>query len=239
MKINYVIATWNGIRVKPVRNAYYYEQVLKNHLKILDGLSNSISQITIMKPKSGINNTYYDIKLSDKIKIVDCENKFQSYGQWLKAATLFLNDFDYFIFIEDDYVPAIDNFDSKLIELYQEGTYLCSRISVDNLTDPYCHCAISNGIISTETIKKVLKDFNYDIWLTNYGRTYPVNIFHGTNYQVAFSRYFLDNGILIKDYRNHYMVDYYYTNFNEFKDWSAPNVINKEKIFTPIQNIIK
>ncbi len=239
MKINYIIATWNGVRVKPVQNTYYYEQVLKNHLKILNGFSNSISQITVMKPKSGINNTYYNIELKDKIKIIECKNKYQSYGQWLKAATLFLNDFDYFIFIEDDYVPAINDFDIKLIKIYEEGTYLCSRMSSDDSTHPYYHCSISNGIISAETIKRVLNNFNYDVWLTNYGRTYPKNISYGINYQVAFSRYFHENGILLRDYSKHYMTDYFYGNTGNFMDYSLPNVLNSEKIFTPIQNIVR
>ena len=236
MKINYIIATWNGTRVKPVQNVGYYLNVLKNHIKILNNTSNSISQITIMKPKSGIINSYYDIELNDKIKIIACENRYQSYGQWLKAATLFLEDFDYFIFIEDDYVPAANNFDEKLIKLYIEGTYLCSMTSIiyDNN-----HCAISNGIISKETIKNVLLSNDYNIWLNNFGKNNTKLSFNGFNYQIPFSRYFLDNGILLEDYRKDYQVDYFYGNSNEIRDFSLPNVLNKEKIFTPIQNIIK
>ncbi len=235
MKINYIIATWNGIRVKPVCNVTYYEQALRNHIKILNNTLNSITQITIMKPKSNVVNSYYDdINLNDKIKIVDCENKYQSYGQWMKAANLFLNDFDYFIFIEDDYVPATDNFDMKLIQIYKEGTFLCSKVGGEN---DLKHCQISNGIISNNTIRNLISNIKYSEWFDTYSKKYPDLIFRGTNYQRAFSRYFIENEIFIEDYSIEYMVDYYANGY--ITDFTSINVKNKIKIFTPIQNVCK
>lgn len=231
MKINYIIATWNGIRVKPIRNIYYYEQVLKNHLKILNNTPNSITQITIMKPHSGIVNSYYDVELTDKMVLIDCKNRFQSYGQWLEAVILF-NDFDYYIFIEDDYVPAINNFDTKLIGLYKEDTYLCSLATI---LGGKMHCAISNGIISKNTINNILIKTNYANWLNNYAG----NTWNKTNYQVAFSHYLLDNGIELIDYSNHYIVNYFQSDTNKIINYSHEKVISKEEIFTPIQKIIK
>lgn len=230
IKINYIIATWNGVRVKPVNNIKYYDNVLKNHIKTLNNITNSITQITIMKPKSGIVNSYYNIELKDNIKIIDCENKYQSYGQWLKATELFLNDFDYFIFIEDDYIPNVDNFDIKLIEIYEENTYLCSL--ADDTLFPYKNnCAISNGIISKETVKNILLKINFDVWLKEHQK----DSFGGTNYQIPFSRYFFENKILLQDYRKYYMVDFY--NGKKIIDYTLPNVLHKEKIFTPIQSV--
>jgi hypothetical protein len=117
MKINYIIATWSGQRINGYSDFNYYQSVLKRHIIELNKIKNSIDQITIMKPFNDIINSYYDIELNDKIKIIDCENKYQSYGQWLKAVELFLDDFDYFIFIEDDYIPGTHDFDKKLIEI--------------------------------------------------------------------------------------------------------------------------
>jgi len=226
MKTNYIIATWNGVRVK--KDTFYnYLNTLRDHLKRLNSLSNNISQVTIMKPESNINNSYYDIEIDDNIKIIECENEYFSYGQWLKALKLFLTDFDYYILIEDDYVPNTHNFDQKLIELYKENTYLCSLVGTHEAKGvkfPF-HCRISNGIISSNTIKNIINNVDYNKWFLKYG-----------DYQISFSRYLFENGIDLVDYTDSYMVDYYA--YGKIQDYSNPDCINKEKIFTPIQNII-
>jgi len=53
------------------------------------------------------------------------------------------------------------------------------------------------------------------------------------NHQIVFSRYFADNNILLKDYLNHYGSDFHYK--DKIIDYS---INNKEKIITPIQNIL-
>jgi hypothetical protein len=233
MKINYIIATWSGQRINGYSDFNYYQSVLKRHILELNKIKNNIDQITIMKPFNPIHNTYYDIELNDKIKIIDCENKYQSYGQWMKAIELFLDDFDYFIFIEDDYVPGTHNFDKKLIEIYEEGSYLCSKISENYAV---FHCEVSNGIISKNTIKKLFEKHKYNVWFDEYAKLNPYFIFHHTNYQVAFSRFLFENGIKLIDYRNQYLVDFYV--HAKVWDYSLPNAKNNEKIFTPIQNIL-
>lgn len=224
LKINYVIATWNGKRVKAV-DEDYYETVLKRHIEWLSKTNNSLAQITVMKPHSGINNNYYDIPRLPNMVIDDCANQYFSYGQWIKAAKKYLNDFDYFIFIEDDYAPGCDDFDSKLIELYEEDTYLCSLAS--KLSSRVHHCAISNGIISSNTLKKVFEKQEMDAWFGKHKER---------DYQIGFSRYLTDNGVSLVDYREHYMVTFHEKNF-EIKDYSNTNAKNKYEIFTPIQRL--
>lgn len=124
MKINYVIATYNG---KCKRNHKYPlpENVLKYHLQKILSLNNNLSQITVMKASS--NNYYKDyynindiIKESNiPIKIIECENFGYSEGQWLKAYEIYKNQFDYYLFIEDDYCPNMENFEELLIECYK------------------------------------------------------------------------------------------------------------------------
>jgi len=233
IKTNYIIATWNGVRVKPV-DQLYYEDVLKNHLQILLNTKHNLSQITIMRPYNDLENGYYTIDGYGDVKIIGCKNEYQSYGQWLKAVEIYLDNFDYFIFIEDDYVPNVDNFDTKLIDIYKEGSYLCSTVSGsgDN-----AHCAISNGIISNNTIRNLITKIKYNQWLDNFSSKNLELVFNGTNHQRAFSRYLAENGITLVDYRNDYMVDYYANGI--FTDFSISNPLNNQKIFTPIQNIIK
>jgi hypothetical protein len=232
MNINYVIATWNGTRISAWLSLIYYEQVLKNHINTLNSFKNNVTQITIMKPYSGIVNDYYNVELNDNVKIIDCANEYQSYGQWLKAVELFLSDFDYFVFIEDDYVPAIDDFDLKLIEMYEEGTYLCSM--ADTLNGIFSHhAAISNGIISKKTIEKIILSKNYKKWFDEHSDL----SFGGINYQIVFSDYLIENGISILDYRKKYKVDF--VRSGKIMDFSLPNVETNEKIFTPIQSVYK
>lgn len=232
MKINYIIATWNGKRFDARVNPKYYEDVLKNHLKLLNEKKHNLSQITIMKPISGIDNNYYNIELSGNTKIIECKNEYQSYGQWLKASEKYVDLFDYFIFIEDDYIPVIDDFDNKLIEIYKEGTYLCSMTWGNG---SIFHCGISNGIISSNTLKKIINKIDFREWFNKYEKN---NVFagKGTNFQIPFSRYFVENGIEILDYRDYYLVDY--RNSRQILDYSKPSAKHKEKIFSPIQTRI-
>ena len=223
MRINYIIATWNGRRVKPAVDMIYYKKVLNNHIKQINNVRNNISQITIMKPLSKVNNSYYDIPEDNRIQIVDCENKYFSYGQWLTALKRYVDDFDYHILIEDDYVPACDNFDEKLIDLYEEGTYLCSLAGDDKSFNLPFHCRISNGIISSKTIKKIIKTVDFNDWFDS-------------NYQLNFSKYLLDNNIGLKDYKDEYRVTFF--SLGNIIDYSCDSENNYELI-TPIQNIVK
>ena len=137
MSINYIIATYNGINKR--KHSYPLpENVLKCHLEKINSFNHSLSQITIMKAKSeNYYENYYDIDDTLKqfdipVKIIECENYGYSMGQWLKA---YENNrtFDYYIFIEDDYCPNINNFDSIIMESYKKKTQenvgiLCSIV---------------------------------------------------------------------------------------------------------------
>jgi len=237
MKINYIIATWSGIRRNSEENQPYYKDVLKNHVRTLAATENNISQITIMKPFNPAGNSdYYNIELNNKIKIVDYKNEYQSYGQWLGATKLFLKEFDYFIFIEDDYVPCIDNFDSRLIDMYQEGTYLCS-LAKKYLNRYEMHCALSNGLVSRQTIAPLLLNHDYKECFNRYHSEFPRLTYRGKNYQRAFSKYLIENGITLKDYTEFYNADYYRN--NKVHSYFRKNKTDREKIFTPIQSIFK
>jgi len=185
-----------------------------------------------MKPKNDVVNDYYNyLPESKPIEIVECENEFQSYGQWLKAVTKNIDSFDYFIFIEDDYVPATDYFDLKLITEYQPDTYLCSLVGGAN--DKF-HCRISNGIISANTMRKVLAFSEYNTWVTKYMETHDNTYCVPENHQIAFSRYLVDAGVELKDYTSEYKVDFH--ELGGIIDFSSKTVATEEKIFSPIQN---
>ena len=126
---NLVIATYPG--KYSIMNK---ENYLKYTLVFLNNIKSNISQITIMKSK--VNNEhseiqeYYnfdniDIKnIKDKIKIFECKNVGISYGALFRSFE-HTTDFDYHLFIEDDYICFMDNFEQYMIENLKPNSYLC------------------------------------------------------------------------------------------------------------------
>jgi glucosamine-phosphate N-acetyltransferase len=143
MKINLIIATYSGMYSKHSTN-HEKQNYLKYTLNLINRIKTNIDQITIMKPKVNIEHVevsdYYcfdmiDISnISHKIKIIECDNIGISYGQYFSAISKNI-DFDYHIFIEDDYVPFKDYFEQDLIneiEMKNEGSLVCSFIYHNN-----------------------------------------------------------------------------------------------------------
>lgn len=125
MKINYVIATYNG-KSKRCHKSPHPKDILKCHIQKVVELNSSISQITIMKANSeNYYKDYYDVEdiqntTDIPIKIIDCENFGYSEGQWLKAYEIYKNEFDYYLFMEDDYCPGMNGFDNILLTCYKQ-----------------------------------------------------------------------------------------------------------------------
>ena len=126
VRINLIITTYAGMYhkfySKDDTSNKDKKQYLKYNLSLINKTANNLTQITIMKPRINSNHAeipnYYNFdnidisNIKDKIKIYECQNIGISYGQFLTA--IFKdNDFDYYIFIEDDYFPCIDNFEKK------------------------------------------------------------------------------------------------------------------------------
>jgi hypothetical protein len=146
MTTNLIIATYSGRYYKfdSVNNKFNdREHYLKYTLALLNKIKTNINQITIMKPK--VNQDHSEIKdyynfdnidisnIKDKIKIIECENIGISYGQLFNAIKDNI-DFDYHIFIEDDYVPFKDYFEEDLIKEAIEKSnngFICSFIHKD------------------------------------------------------------------------------------------------------------
>ncbi len=224
-KINYIIATWSGNRRVPNDN------YLKEHLLKLLSLKHNLSQITIVKPIfPGCNTSYYDIEdLLDKFdcKVVILEkntNYGQSYGQLFHAYERFKNEFDYYIFIEDDYIPNINNFDSLLLDEYRTQNvngYLCSFAGV-NKAYPNGGCSISNGMISTKYMEHIYEKNNNPIARIDGGEGYVCH--------QNFADLILECGLFFKDFIHKYRVPYFGTNIIEYGRTDTD-----ESIFVPNQ----
>lgn len=251
-KINYVIATWDGktwnkshIGSRGVLDKIGNptgDEVLACHLKYLSKLEHNLSQITIMKPTEH-NQPKYDQYYTKFEKAMD-ELKFTcpvvmyetshyteySYGQWFDAYELSKNEFDYYIFTEDDIVASVSDFDSKLVDEFNKQIpqglgYLCSKVlkfdktiytNTPNLWEIE-HAAISTGITNTKTLKHLEESFESTGGLyehlqhqaAKYSKIGPYGFGLGCLMQVNFSLMFTATGGLLKDYSDTYLSPFW------------------------------
>lgn len=160
-KVNYMIAAYGGSR-RGTNEHYSKDKTyyLKNHLERLEKLKHNLDQITVIVAKDGecpkeFNEYINDLRKDDNYVIIERVSYGQSYGSWSKGFQEY-REFDYHIFIEDDYVFTQDNFDAIMIEKFERNEncgYLCSL-------KYYNHAAISNGISSKEVLNKVWDKYN-------------------------------------------------------------------------------
>lgn len=251
-RINYVIATWDGktwnqshIGSRGVLDQLGCptgEEVIMYHLKYLSKIKHSLSQITIMKPTphnqpryeqyyAKMQQSLDELKFSCSIQIYETPHYTEySYGQWLHAYELSKNQFDYYIFTEDDIVPGIDGFDTILMKEFNQrvgecGGYLCSKVlkfdkniytKTPNLWDIE-HAAISTGITNTKTLKHLEESFQSTGGLfehlqhqaAKYSKIGPYGFGLGCLMQVNFSLLFTATGGVLKDYSDVYLSPFW------------------------------
>lgn len=240
MKINYVIATYCGPSDKKVQTPK--NEALKMHLKNMANTKNMhISCVTIMKAvdeKCDPNSDYYDVhdyikeienKYNIPVKIVECENYCYSFGQWLLCYEQTKDEFDYYIFQEDDYFPAMDNYDDIYLTAYKEAFpenigvmcgLLLGQKSIIHTSAPL--------FMSSETLKRVYdsplwkgspRNAVYDIFQhkelfsdTELQTFLKFKNFKGATYQLSFSFLFNHSDIVSYDimhFKNNFVFLYW------------------------------
>lgn len=55
-------------------------------------------------------------------------------------------------------------------------------------------------------------NIDYCEWFQSFNKKFPNYTMSGKNYQIAFSRFLIENSIKIKDYSSNYLVDFYDSN---------------------------
>jgi len=253
--INYIIPTYPGKYPKrltdPKSGEFLNRQlILLNELlehKKKENIPCLINNVTIIKvkckPIHQEYENYYDIELwktlvniCDKIKIIDYEgrNEHFSYDQWLIA--LLQSTDDYNILIEDDYYIDTDNlhFDLELIQKYKDKFpdnkgYLCSYVGLN----PVIHAAISNGIVSKESVQllgeNVLNEF-YSKSIFREHINYNIMVYP----QIVFSVLFTQKEMMIKDTCNEYVTYFWDSPKMKIIDFTE-SVVCTEQTFVPIQ----
>lgn len=166
MKTNLIIATYGG-KLDKYKNNNTKDYYLRYNLELLNSIETDITQITIMRPK--INKEHNEIKdyynfenlkidkIKNKIKIIDCENIGISYGQFFSGISK-NREFDYYIFIEDDYIVFQDHFEKKLIDEYKlnndSQSLLCSFIYKNKFWDIFDYAKSINELEDNINILK-------------------------------------------------------------------------------------
>jgi len=213
MRINYVIATWSGIRRNPST------EYLKKHLQRLFELKHNLAQITVVRPAGSDNEEFYNIdpEIRKHITLIDRSENDRSYGQFLFAYKTYENYFTHYIIVEDDYIPNIDHFDTLLVMLMEEKgcDYLCGKYGRFRKTDPL-HPQQNQGIVKSSAFRKILAD-NCD------PKFYKNGIEDGQE-QSMFAELFTKNGLTISDYSDRYSIPYfdrYLRYFSEHKGFNT------------------
>jgi len=158
-RINYVMASFNQ-NVK--RKAKYPEpcDTLTCQLTALNSLSHNLDQITLMKARSTNQYKEYYAAVSNNVVQVECENYGYSMGQWLLAYETYGDEFDYYLFNEDDYCFLQPNFDETLLRKYKETFpqdigLLCSLVEGNETSHPYPIHHEGLVFISSKTLKQL------------------------------------------------------------------------------------
>lgn len=129
-----------------------------------------------------------------------------SYGAFLSAYLMNTVRHDWYIFIEDDYVPCIDDFDTKLVSIGNDtdADYLCCL--ADNYKEWGRIASISNGIINDRVLQAVLGTFkeqgHRDI------ATIETSVMQNM-VQCQFSKMITDAGFNITDTMSRFRCQYY------------------------------
>lgn len=240
-RINYLLASWSG----PRRLVQESQNYLETHINHLNQIKHNLAQVTIGHPDNPNVNPEYEKyirslrKLDDGTPIAICRmpNKGMSYGQYSNMFNLFrTNDkFTHFIFIEDDYVPVVNNFDQILVDLFEEDEecgLLCSLVldnaGAYNTKCNYRHAAISNGVSSHRVL--------CDVW--SICGSLPHHVVYSDNQaypikqeQITFSEGFMRAEYTIEDYHPDYRSLYYQLDDDAIRIYGDSH----EDIFVPLQ----
>jgi hypothetical protein len=162
IKIAYIIACWSGSRranFKPYEDNKIW--CIERHIEMLKRRKHDLSQIMLMVSHNPEEPEYYRRFLNElptkiqsaRVGVWDRPNEGISYGSFANAYEICRDSFDYYIFVEDDYCFPLDNFDRKLVELYESkkpAGYM-SGLFRNN------HSSLPHGIAHSSVLEGVYK----------------------------------------------------------------------------------
>lgn len=161
---NYVLCCWSGPRrgIDPRRDkdpAIY----LRSNIASLRRLAHDLSQITVVIPENPSEPKAFASYVeqipahigSTKVVVVRRPNVGMSYGSFSDVYGMYRTTFDYYFFVEDDYVFAVDHFDRlhiEELEKYPKCGYVCGVAMEAGFP---LHAAMSVGCFRTKALERV------------------------------------------------------------------------------------
>tara|TARA_B100000945_G_scaffold288166_1_gene260298 strand:+ start:529 stop:1254 length:726 start_codon:yes stop_codon:yes gene_type:complete len=164
MKTNLVKAFYFGERRKQIKETETDKLFfLKKQVEYLCKIKHDLDQITFV-----VNGDIPDVyeqeisPLKEKFKFVTLsrENAGVSYGAYSHAVDTFIDDFDFFIFSEDDFIFCQNNFD----RIYKEKFYsidnasMVAAVSQNHDGHHRKHASVSIYGTSKQILKKIISD---------------------------------------------------------------------------------
>lgn len=169
-KVCYVVSFWLGKRRVEIQeyddNKFFF---LEKQLYFLEKFKNNIDTVVF-----NFNLVYEHFDLfthifnllpkkikNSKIEINVRQNVGMSYGGFSEVFLKYRNDFDYFIFNEDDYIFIEHNWDSYLLNKFKSTKncgYLSMIVSESDSSYPK-HASHSTGISSSLILNKLIDNF--------------------------------------------------------------------------------
>lgn len=223
--VHYIACFYFGNR----QNSTYSKKIgedpyffIKKHLNFLKSCTNNIKSATFVfnvdSEHSGNlvrNFTLFGIQdLSIKLDFFVRNNSGFSYGAWSESIERKLDDdIDYFILLEDDYLPTCENFYIPFVEKCTDETpYVCCKVINSCKESSLPHASISNGLISKNICKLVYQ---------KYGKVFNIN--NGNTYnsayqnQLFFYSFFQTLGYRMCDILENYSVPFMISDTNKIQ----------------------
>lgn len=162
---------------------------LRKQVKSLLRYKHKLDQITFVV--NGETPELYEgiiepLKSKYCVKTLYRENVGISYGGYSLAVEKYINDFDFFIFSEDDWVFCHDNFDSILVDSFQRGEDTSMVCAVSSTSDPCSHkihgdhATVSIYCSSKEKLKEIISEHGllpYSLNGYDLGQVYQTSLF--------------------------------------------------------------
>ena len=214
---------------------------LKQQLAHLSYFKHNLSEICLIFNLEESHKTYIDevkklvpTKIQNaKVNIMLRENIGFSYGGWSDLFNQYKDQYDYFIFNEDDYFFIEDNWDEYLIKKYNTHSdcgYLCPMVREPNHWNGYRkHLGHSSGIASNKNLKKVANKFGK----LPYGEN--KDYVGGEITQLHFGFSFIEVGLNLYDFRDDYSLTFAWTEPGETQIWNLWQWNDKELILPAIK----
>ncbi len=153
-RVHLIIACYGGPRRTPDQD---YEMDRSHYLRLqeesLAKLDHNLAQITFISTGGEPSYIEYLNTLRSRYNVIDRSNIGMSYGSF-DAGWQADRSYDYYIFLEDDYILIKDNFDTLMVEMFESMSdcgYLCQLAW--GMRAP--HPAVFNGMASRECLTRL------------------------------------------------------------------------------------